>query len=57
MLRLSADRGTIPRPTKERFGQLGAEPIGGTPQDLAKHIAAEPTKRKEVVRLSGVKLD
>jgi tripartite-type tricarboxylate transporter receptor subunit TctC len=42
---------------RERFEQLGAEPIGGTPQDLAKHLAAETTKWKEVVRLSGAKLD
>jgi tripartite-type tricarboxylate transporter receptor subunit TctC len=42
---------------RERFEQLGAEPIGGTPQDLAKHFAAETTKWKEVVRLSGAKLD
>jgi tripartite-type tricarboxylate transporter receptor subunit TctC len=42
---------------RERFEQLGAEPIGGTPQDLARHLAAETTKWKEVVRLSGAKLD
>jgi tripartite-type tricarboxylate transporter receptor subunit TctC len=42
---------------RERFEQLGAEPIGGTPQDLAKHIAAETAKWKEVVRASGAKLD
>ena len=42
---------------RDRFEQLGAEPIGGTPQDLAKLIAAETIKWKEVVRLSGAKLD
>ena len=42
---------------RERFAQLGADPIGGTPQDLAKHIAAETAKWKEVVRVSGAKVD
>ena len=42
---------------RERFTQLGAVPVGGTPQDLAKFIAAETIKWKEVVRISGAKLD
>ena len=42
---------------KERFAQLGASPVGGTPQDLGKFIAAETTKWKEIVRISGAKLD
>ena len=42
---------------RERFAQLGADPMGGTPQDLAKHIAAETAKWKEVVRVSGAKVD
>jgi tripartite-type tricarboxylate transporter receptor subunit TctC len=42
---------------RERLESLGAEPVGGTPQDLAKHFAAETSKWKEVVRLSGAKLD
>jgi tripartite-type tricarboxylate transporter receptor subunit TctC len=41
----------------ERFRGLGAEPVGGTPADLAKHIAAETRKWKEVVRISGAKVD
>ena len=41
----------------ERFRGLGAEPVGGTPADLARHIAAETTKWKEVVRVSGAKVD
>ena len=48
MLRLQVQLHTRPE---------GAEPIGGTPEDLAKLIAAETTKWKEVVRLSGAKLD
>ena len=42
---------------RERFAQLGADPIGGTPQDLGKHIAAETAKWKEVVRVSGAQVD
>jgi tripartite-type tricarboxylate transporter receptor subunit TctC len=41
----------------ERFRGLGAEPVGGTPADLARHIAAETGKWKEVVRISGAKVD
>ena len=42
---------------KERFAQLGADPIGGSPEDLAKHIAAETAKWREVVKVSGAKID
>jgi tripartite-type tricarboxylate transporter receptor subunit TctC len=42
---------------KERFVQLGADPIGGSPQDLAKHLAAETIKWREVVKVSGAKID
>jgi tripartite-type tricarboxylate transporter receptor subunit TctC len=41
----------------ERMKQLGADPVGGTPQQLAKHLASETTKWREVARLSGAKLD
>jgi tripartite-type tricarboxylate transporter receptor subunit TctC len=41
----------------EKFRGLGAEPVGGTPADLARHIAAETAKWKEVVRVSGAKVD
>jgi tripartite-type tricarboxylate transporter receptor subunit TctC len=42
---------------KERFAQLGAVPVGGTPQELGKFIAAETAKWKEIVKISGAKLD
>jgi tripartite-type tricarboxylate transporter receptor subunit TctC len=42
---------------KERFAQLGAIPVGGTPEALGKFIAAETTKWKEIVKISGAKLD
>lgn len=41
----------------ERFRGLGAEPVGGTPADLARFIASETTKWKEVVKVSGAKVD
>jgi tripartite-type tricarboxylate transporter receptor subunit TctC len=41
----------------ERFRGLGAEPVGGTPADLARFIADETTKWREVVRISGAKID
>jgi hypothetical protein len=36
---------------------LGADPVGGTPQQLAKHLATETTKWREVARMSGAKHD
>jgi tripartite-type tricarboxylate transporter receptor subunit TctC len=36
---------------------LGASPVGGTPEQLAAHLAAETTKWKEVVKASGAKIE
>ena len=41
----------------EKLRGLGAEPVGGTPQALGAFIAKETAKWKEVVRISGAKLD
>ena len=41
----------------ERFRGLGATPVGGTPADLAKFIADETRKWREVVKVSGAKID
>ena len=41
----------------EKMRGLGAEPIGGTPQALGSFIAKETAKWKEVVKISGAKLD
>ena len=40
-----------------RFGELGAEPVGGTPESLGKFIDAETTKWQKVVKDSGAKID
>jgi tripartite-type tricarboxylate transporter receptor subunit TctC len=41
----------------ERMKTLGADPVGGTPEQLAAHIASETKKRREVAQMSGAKLD
>lgn len=41
----------------ERFKGLGAEPVGGTPEQLGQFIAAETGKWSKVVRESGAKID
>jgi tripartite-type tricarboxylate transporter receptor subunit TctC len=42
---------------KARFGSIGDEPAGGTPQDFADTIAKDSAKWKGVVERAGVKLD
>ena len=42
---------------KERFGAIGDEPAGGTPEEFAETIRKDSTKWEEVVRRSGAKLD
>jgi tripartite-type tricarboxylate transporter receptor subunit TctC len=41
----------------ERMKALGADPVGGTPEQLAAHLAAEVKKWRDVARASGAKLD
>ena len=42
---------------KEKMLALGANAAGGTPEDFAKHIAAETAKWQKVVKESGAKVD
>ncbi len=41
----------------ERFKGLGAEPVGGTPEQLGQFITAETSKWSQVVKASGAKID
>jgi tripartite-type tricarboxylate transporter receptor subunit TctC len=42
---------------KERLFARGAEPVPGTPEDFARHVASELPKWAEVVKKSGAKVD
>ncbi len=42
---------------KERFGQIGDEPAGGSPEDFVETIRKDSAKWADVVRRSGAKLD
>ena len=41
----------------QRLADLGGTPIGGTPEDFGKVVAAETEKWRKVVEFAGVKLD
>jgi tripartite-type tricarboxylate transporter receptor subunit TctC len=48
----------ITSPTfKARFGEIGDEPAGGTPEDFAETIRRDSAKWAEVVKRSGAKID
>jgi len=42
---------------KARLAEQGSEPVGNTPAEFAQFIAAEVGKWKELVRISGAKID
>ena len=42
---------------KERFGAIGDEPAGGSPEDFAETIAKDSAKWADVIKRSGAKLD
>ena len=42
---------------KERYAQIEAEPVGGTPEQFAAFVKKETIKWAEVVKKSGAKLD
>ena len=42
---------------KRKFAEFGAEPVGGTPEQLAAFMASETTKWARVIRESGARID
>ena len=42
---------------RQRFGLIGDEPAGGTPEEFAETIRSDSAKWAEVVRRSGAKID
>jgi tripartite-type tricarboxylate transporter receptor subunit TctC len=42
---------------KERFSQLGVEPMPLTPDGFAKHIAEEAAKWAEVIKAQGIEVN
>lgn len=57
--RLSAEVDAIVRrpDVVDRFRQLGADPVGGTPKSLGDFIARETPKWRDVVKVSGARVD
>ncbi len=42
---------------RTRFADLGAEPLGATPEETARHIASETAKWRDIINKAGIKLD
>jgi len=51
------DRWLASPEAKEKLTSQGANAAGGTPEDFARHIAAETAKWQQVVKASGAKVD
>lgn len=44
-------------PVQQRLREIGLEPLGGTPEQLAKHVATELAKWPAIVKASGARLE
>jgi tripartite-type tricarboxylate transporter receptor subunit TctC len=42
---------------RDRLLELGADPIGSTPQEYAAHISRQISKMREVVRIAGIRVE
>ncbi len=43
--------------TLQRFDAIGAEPVGGTPEDLAAHLKRETERWSRIIRERGIRAD
>jgi tripartite-type tricarboxylate transporter receptor subunit TctC len=57
LLNRQINAGLADATVKARFSELSATIFGGTPSDLAKHIASETKKWAKVVRTAGLRAD
>ncbi len=59
VMRLNAEMNTaLQSPSlRERYAQIDAEPVGGTPEQFAEYVKKETIKWADVVKKSGAKLD
>ena len=57
LLNAEANRALADPGLRERLRSLGAEPIGGTPQEAQRFVDAEGLKWSQVVRKAGIRLD
>lgn len=44
-------------PMRRRLDELGAEPVGNTPDEFARQITAEVGKCRDVLAATGIKVD
>ena len=56
-LNSSINRAIVSPMFKARFGEIGDEPAGGTPEEFAEVIRRDSAKWAEVVKRSGAKID
>ena len=56
-LNREANRALASEEVKRRYAELGAQAVGGAPEDLQKQIGAELKKWAEVVKTTGAKVD
>ena len=50
----STGSSTLPE-LKEKFAALGLDPVGGTPEDFARHMRAEGEKWAKVIKAASIK--
>ncbi len=56
-LNAAANAALQSEPMKSTLAKLGAQPRGGTPQDLADHMASEQKKWKPIVEALNLKVN